>query len=53
MTRQVMWAQLETGSFTARIALENRTEVTPALTSDHREAARASLEKRPPRFRGQ
>jgi enoyl-CoA hydratase len=53
MTKEVMWAQLETGSLAAGIALENRTQVTAALTADHREAVRAFLEKRVPQFRGQ
>jgi enoyl-CoA hydratase len=53
MTKQVMWAQLETGSLAADIALENRTQVTAALTSDHKEAVRAFLEKRPATFTGQ
>jgi enoyl-CoA hydratase len=46
MTKEVMWAQLETASLAARIAVENRTQVTAALTADHREAVRAFLEKR-------
>ena len=53
MTKQVMWSQLEVASLDAGIALENRTQVSAALTSDHREAVRAFLEKRPPAFRGQ
>jgi enoyl-CoA hydratase len=53
MTKQVMWWQLEVASLDAGIALENRTQVTAALTSDHREAVRAFLDKRPPAFRGQ
>lgn len=53
MTKEVMWAQLETGSLAAGIALENRTQVTAALTRDHREAISAFLEKRPPSFSGQ
>jgi enoyl-CoA hydratase len=50
MTKQVMWAQLEIASLEAGLALENRTQVTAALTADHREAVQAFLEKRPPRF---
>jgi enoyl-CoA hydratase len=52
MTKQVMWSQLEVASLDAAIALENRTQVTAALTSDHREAVRAFLDKRAPVFRG-
>lgn len=52
MTKQVMWAQLEIASLEAGLALENRTQVTAALTADHREAVQAFLEKRPPRFTG-
>jgi enoyl-CoA hydratase len=53
MTKQVMWSQLEIGSLTAGLDLENRTQVTAVMTTDHREAVRAFLEKRPPSFRGQ
>jgi enoyl-CoA hydratase len=52
MTKQVMWAQLEIASLEAGLALENRTQVTAALTADHREAVQAFLDKRPPRFTG-
>jgi enoyl-CoA hydratase len=52
MTKQVMWAQLEISSLEAALALENRTQVTAALTADHREAVQAFLAKRPPRFTG-
>ena len=52
MTKQVMWAQLEVGSLDAGISLENRTQVTAALTDDHQEAVRAFLEKRPASFTG-
>jgi enoyl-CoA hydratase len=52
MTKQVMWAQLEIGSLDAGICLENRTQVTAVLTSDHQEAVRAFLEKRPATFTG-
>jgi enoyl-CoA hydratase len=52
MTKQVMWAQLEIASLEAGLALENRTQVTAALTADHREAVQAFLDKRPSRFTG-
>jgi enoyl-CoA hydratase len=52
MTKQVMWAQLEIPSLEAALALENRTQVTAALTADHREAVQAFLEKRLPHFTG-
>jgi enoyl-CoA hydratase len=52
MTKQVMWAQLEAPSLEVGMALENRTQVTAALTADHREAVQAFLEKREPRFTG-
>ncbi len=50
MTKQVMWSQLEIGSQTAGIELENRTQVSAAQTADHREAISAFLEKRSPVF---
>lgn len=52
MTKQVMWAQLEISSLEAGIALENRTQVTAALTADHAEAVQAFLGQREPRFTG-
>jgi enoyl-CoA hydratase len=52
MTKQVMWAQLEISSLGAGIALENRTQVTAAMTADHGEAVQAFLDKREPRFTG-
>jgi enoyl-CoA hydratase len=52
LTKEVMWAQLEVASLEAGVALENRTQVTAALTADHREAVLAFLEKRPARFSG-
>lgn len=50
MTKKVMWAQLETGSLLAGLALEDATQVGAALSADHREAVRAFTEHRPPRF---
>ena len=51
MTKEVMWSQLEVGSLTAGIDLENRTQVLSSMTGDMREAVDAFLEKRAPRFR--
>lgn len=50
MTKQVMWSQLEISSQAAGLDLENRTQVTAALTGDHREAVAAFLEKRAPSY---
>jgi enoyl-CoA hydratase len=50
MTKKVMWAQLETGSLQAGLALEDATQVGAALSADHREAVAAFTEHRPPRF---
>ena len=50
MTKEVMWSNLETGSFRAGLDLENRTQILAALTRDHREAVSAFLEKRPPAY---
>lgn len=50
MTKKVMWAQLETGSMLAGIALEDATQVAVAQSADHREAVAAFTEHRPPRF---
>jgi enoyl-CoA hydratase len=48
MTKEVMWTNLEVGSFMAAIDLENRTQVLGLLTEDHQEAVTAFLDKRPP-----
>lgn len=50
MTKEVMWSQMEVTSLQAGLDLENRTQMTAALTRDHREAVAAFLDKRPPRF---
>ncbi len=50
MTKEVMWSQLEVGSLTAGIDLENRTQLLAATTADLGEAMAAFVEKRPPRF---
>jgi enoyl-CoA hydratase len=51
MTKKVMWAQLETGSMLAGMALEDSTQVSAATTADHAEAVAAFTEHRPPDFR--
>ena len=50
MTKEVMWANLEVGSLSAGIDLENRTQVLGLMTRDHQEAVDAFLAKRPPVF---
>jgi enoyl-CoA hydratase len=51
MTKQTMWANLETPSLERAIDLENRTQVLCLQTEDCAEAARAFREKRPARFK--
>jgi enoyl-CoA hydratase len=51
MTKKVMWAQLETGSMLAGLALEDSTQVTAAMSADHAEAVAAFVGRRPPVFR--
>jgi enoyl-CoA hydratase len=51
MTKEVMWAQLEVGSLTAGIDLENRTQILTSYTEDMHEAIGAFMERRPPEFR--
>jgi enoyl-CoA hydratase len=50
MTKEVMWANLEVGSLSAGIDLENRTQVLALMTEDHQEAVDAFLSKRSPVF---
>ena len=50
MTKEVMWSQLEIPSLQAGIDMENRNQMFTSATSDHQEALRAFLEKRPPKF---
>jgi enoyl-CoA hydratase len=51
MTKEVMWANLETGSMQAAMDLENRTQILTTFTEDMPEAMRAFLEKREPEFK--
>lgn len=50
MTKEVLWANLETPSLRNGIEMENRTQILAALTKDHREAVTSFLEKRPPNY---
>ncbi|MFV0315801.1 MAG: enoyl-CoA hydratase/isomerase family protein [Microthrixaceae bacterium] len=50
MTKEVMWSQLEVGSLSAGIDLENRTQIVASGTDAMGEAVAAFLEKRPPNF---
>ncbi len=51
MTKEVLWANLETTSLRGGVELENRTQILAASTKDHREAVTAFLEKRPAVYR--
>ncbi|HEY2167822.1 MAG TPA: enoyl-CoA hydratase-related protein [Jatrophihabitantaceae bacterium] len=51
MTKKVMWAQLETASLLAGLALEDATQVSAAMSADHAEAVAAFTEHRAPVFR--
>jgi enoyl-CoA hydratase len=53
MTKEVMWANLETPSLEAAIDRENRTQILSSFTGDMAEAVAAFLEKRPPKFENQ
>lgn len=50
MTKDIVRRNLETGSFSAAIALEARTQLLCGQSGDFREAVTAFLEKRPARF---
>ena len=52
MSKQLMWANLDAGSFEGALALENRTQMLAFATRDREEAVQAFLEKRPPVFVG-
>jgi enoyl-CoA hydratase/carnithine racemase len=51
LTKQGMWAALETPSFRASVEFENRQQVLTAMTDDRDEATAAFLGKRPPLYR--
>jgi enoyl-CoA hydratase len=50
MTKEVMWANLDSPSMEAAIHLENRTQILASTGGELQEAARAFREKRPPRW---
>jgi len=50
MTKQIVWENLETPSFSAALDRENRTQVMCTFTGDSEEAADAFREKRAPAF---
>jgi enoyl-CoA hydratase len=52
MTKQIMWRNIE-NDFDEAIELENRTQILATLTEDSKEAMKAFVEKRPPRYIGQ
>ena len=51
-TKRMMWQTLDAASLDAALELENRTQILAVATDDYREATRAFVEKRPPRFEG-
>lgn len=51
LTKQAMWAALETPSFSLAVEIENRQQVLTAFTDDQSEAVAAFLEKRAPDYR--
>ena len=52
MTKRVIWANLEAGSLTAAIDLENRNQLLLGMTTKNlQEAIAARKQKRKPRFR--
>lgn len=50
LTKEGMWSALEIPGMQAAIDLENRQQIMASATTDHREAMRAFLERRPPVF---
>ncbi len=47
MTKEVMWSNLEVGSLTAGIDLENRTQIMASFTEDSRRAMSGFLSREP------
>ena len=50
MTKEVLWANLETPSLRAGIDLENRTQIMTGFTEDAKLAMRSFLSKDPIRY---
>ncbi|SHH07599.1 Enoyl-CoA hydratase [Jatrophihabitans endophyticus] len=51
LTKQGMWAAVENPGFDAAVEYENRQQVVTAFTEDQKEATRAFVERRQPRYR--
>lgn len=49
-TKRLMWQNLDAGNLHATIELENHAQVLGLMTEDFKEAARAFVQKRSPRF---
>lgn len=50
LTKEGMWSSLEIPGMQQAIDLENRQQIMASATSDHREAMKAFLERRPPQY---
>ena len=50
LTKEGMWSALEIPGMQAAIDLENRQQIMASATTDHREAMKAFLERRPAAF---
>jgi enoyl-CoA hydratase len=53
LTKEGMWSALEIPGQQAAIDLENRQQIMASFSTDHTEAMRAFLEKRPPSYTNQ
>jgi len=52
LTKEGMWSALEIPGMQAAIDMENRQQIMASFSDDAREARRARVEKRPPRYTG-
>lgn len=51
-TKRVMWQNLDAGSYSVAMEIENRSQILASLTEDYKEATAAFTEKRPAKFQG-